>query len=1601
MKQIRFLLAVLMAFVCTTGALAQKYGVKIGGKDVTASNYSDISSENGFTALQSGTVTYDPETATLTLSNANISVSDNISAIDFYYDSQTISVDGYNLVLAEGTTNTVSSVGGPGLHTSRPLTIKGGGTAEFTSDSHCGIYGEYSKSSNDYTLSIENCSITVSGRWGIVGYSQDYGTLRIVSSMVSSTGSGGSVCDWKTLTLLGSQITSPSGATSEGGHAVCDASGNVITGQVVIEALPSEAYAWLDGTTLRFCYDALRYVHEGTTYPIPWEGEHPGWWENDDYDDITEVVFEQSFANYHELPNASWMFSGCENLKSIDGMSNFNTSNVTDMSYMFSLCGQLQNLDLSNFNTSKVTNMAQMFSNCQTLENLNLSNFVTNNVTDMNGMFIACSKLRNLYISSFNTSNVTNMSYMFTSCQLLTSLNVASFNTISVTNMEGMFTACFNLKTIYASERWNTAGVTSSNSMFDGCNSLKGGQGTTWRDTYPTDKTYAQIDGGTSNPGYFTDAIPIDAAHFPDGNFRAWLLEQDYGQDGLLTGAEIAQVTEIDVHYKHIADLTGIEYFKALTDLNCSMNQLTTIDVSKNTALKKLNCSAQYDGNETLLTSLDVSELTALEILDCSNSKMTTLDVSNNKALRMLSCFGCHLTSLDLSQNTELTFLDCRSNHYQLTTLDLSQNIKLRGLIIYANRINGSGMEALIQSLPEVDHGELEATYRSYSKEANAITPEQLTAATIKGWTVKDGMDSEFLAGVVINDITVPDANFRAELNDNYSIGEGFHTFDELDVITVMDLSGKQIADLTGVEYFRKITQLNCSNNQLTTLDLSQNKVLMNLTCSLNQISGAGMDLLVESLPTVNRGSLTVRDPSNANERNVMNLPQAQTAMAKGWTVMDALSFSIAIDETSFPDDNFRAWVLQQSYGQDGILTLEEANQVTWIDVMGKKIADLTGIELFSELEGLNCRNNPLGALDMSHNTKLLDLDCCDTRLQSLNMTGCAPTGLFNCSVNMLEGEAMDAFISSLPAVSMDPIPTILIYNESSNYEYNRLTTQQINAILAKGWHLAFFIDDPIYASVTNAGDVPITKYNFPDNNFRAWLIAQDFGSDYILSYDEIEATKSIDVSGKGISDLTGLEFFSALTDLNCEANWNLSTLDVSPFIYLENLKCNTNALTSLDVSMARSLKTLQCQYNQLTSLTFGEMNGSLEDVNCSHNQLTSLDVSECPALTYLYCGNNQITGEAMGALVGSLPDRSQTEGRRGFLDVVNKNSTAEQNVITMQQAAVADGKRWEVYGFDIPIDEEHFPDEVFRNHMLSLDFGHDEVLSPSEIMEVTGFDLVDVIGISDLTGIEHFSELHSLYCQNNQITKLDVSKNTKLAVLWCFGNRLSELDLSNNPKLSDLYIYENNIHGAAMSALVESLPTVENGDLRVWSAYNEGNVITASQVAIATAKGWKVLDANNDLYAGVPVEKGDANGDGELTIDDAVAVANSIIGQTSVNIDAADVNNDGEVTIADATIIINNVIIADAKAELMTQIKTSKEILDACMAKLREMGSAPDHSDLWSLANEIAADIEAVKTKAANATTQDDIDDCNDDVNAIATKLATLNERINQLMYG
>ena len=109
----------------------------------------------------------------------------------------------------------------------------------------------------------------------------------------------------------------------------------------------------------------------------------------------------------------------------------------------------------------------------------------------------------------------------------------------------------------------------------------------------------------------------IDETKFPDDNFRNYLLEQDYGKDGVLTEAEIRNITVMDVSEKDIKSLKGIEYFTALDSLDCSVNELTTLDVSKNTALENLNCRSNQ------LTALDVSKNTALNVLTCCGNQIS------------------------------------------------------------------------------------------------------------------------------------------------------------------------------------------------------------------------------------------------------------------------------------------------------------------------------------------------------------------------------------------------------------------------------------------------------------------------------------------------------------------------------------------------------------------------------------------------------------------------------------------------------------------------------------------------------------------------------------------------------------------------------------------------------------------------------------------------------------------------------------------------------------------------------------------------------------------------------------------------------------------
>ena len=179
------------------------------------------------------------------------------------------------------------------------------------------------------------------------------------------------------------------------------------------------------------------------------------------------------------------------------------------------------------------------------------------------------------------------------------------------------------------------------------------------------------------------------AAASDDTDFTT-LFDPDFAKElqkqGIIADAEnitpedmekIATMTELDVSgtYENPGTLTslqGIEYFESLTQLSCYYNQLTSLDISANTALTTLWC---YNNS---LTSLDVSGCTALTELSCPFNQLTSLDLSVNTALTGLSCSSNQLTTLDVSANTALTELYCYGN--QLTSLDVSANMALMWL---------------------------------------------------------------------------------------------------------------------------------------------------------------------------------------------------------------------------------------------------------------------------------------------------------------------------------------------------------------------------------------------------------------------------------------------------------------------------------------------------------------------------------------------------------------------------------------------------------------------------------------------------------------------------------------------------------------------------------------------------------------------------------------------------------------------------------------------------------------------------------------------------------------------------------------------------------
>lgn len=347
---------------------------------------------------------------------------------------------------------------------------------------------------------------------------------------------------------------------------------------------------------------------------------------------------------------------------------------------------------------------------------------------------------------------------------------------------------------------------------------------------------------------------------------------------------------------------------------------------------------------------------------------------------------------------------------------------------------------------------------------------------------------------------------------------------------------------------------------------------------------------------------------------------------------------AIAINETNFPDENFRAWVLSScDTSGNGYLTLYERSRQQYIDVSSKGIKSLTGIELFYEALSINCSDNNLTTLDLTANTKMTHLYCNKNELTAINLPDKGPLRGIKCACNKLNGQAMMQIINKLTPNNGAYIDAI--YNEN---EQNIFTQSHLDAINDLYWTASYW-DGALWQDITYG--CWLNSTNFPDAKFLTWAKELDANATGWLEPQEL-AIRKMDVRDMNIASLKGIHFFTKLdslnclgnkltslspdknyelTFLNCSKNPNLSTLNVMANKKLKKLSCYSCNLSSLDVSYNKELTFLSCSVNDLSSLDL-KTNTKLTYVECDQNALTELDLAKNAQITTLYCYGNQLT---------------------------------------------------------------------------------------------------------------------------------------------------------------------------------------------------------------------------------------------------------------------------------------------------------------------------------------------------------------------------------------
>ena len=562
-----------------------------------------------------------------------------------------------------------------------------------------------------------------------------------------------------------------------------------------------------------------------------------------------------------------------------------------------------------------------------------------------------------------------------------------------------------------------------------------------------------------------------------------------------------------------------------------------------------------------------------------------------------------------------------------------------------------------------------------------------------------------------------------------------------------------------------------------------------------------------------------------------------------------------------FVDTNFLSAVRERLGKEPGdeIYDSDVAN-IGSLDVSSRNITSLAGIEYFTSLEYLVCRDNQLEVLDISGLTKLRQLSCDNNQLVTIDVSGLSSLEYLSCSSNSLTQLKMDGAyalesiscgdnqLSSLDVSSLNSLKHLSCRN-------SQLTTLNISGLNSLE---DLYCPENQLVSLDASNLTALTFLDCDDNQ----LTTLNINSTSVL---EVLSCNNNQLSALDVSDLislknlsfcynkiTGIELdgLSSLERLYCPNN-QLGSLDVSNLTALISLVCDDNQLTSLDVSGLALLKDLSCNNNQLTSLNIDGAN-ALETLTCSENQLISLDVSNLTALTTLFCSDNQLTSLDVSGLA--------------FLE---KLLCGDNQLTSLDVSGLA-------------FLEKLMCDE---NQLTSLNINGANAL---ESLYCSENQLITLAAI-DLTALKE------LYCPNNQLESLNISGSNALESLICRNNRLTALNVTGLNVLVTLNCFYNNFSGISSIVGYDSQRTTDfhfdpqnnpstdtavatltiNKDGILWSNHGKNFILKSQEnksdtvpmtnvggTATATVRNgvWKVYDGNVDTGTRIIISNGDGN---------------------------------------------------------------------------------------------------------------------------------------------